>query len=201
VGADAVPSGIGVIGPRVLAHIPNLISLLRLLAVPLVVYLVLHENFVAGFWLFVAAGVSDAIDGYIAKRFRASSQLGRYLDPLADKVLLVSLFVVGGYMDFLPDWLVILVVFRDAMIVGGALLFQTFDHPPTMPPLAISKLNTALQIVLVAVALVFKGYQLNWLSAQIALEYLVGATTLASGGAYLVKWGRLAATIEGDDRK
>ncbi len=181
-----------------LAHIPNLITLVRLLAVPLVVYLVLDERMIAGFWLFVAAGISDAIDGFIAKRFNVSSLLGRYLDPLADKALLVALFVLGGHMDFLPVWLVILVVFRDVMIVGGAILFYTLDHPPTMPPLVVSKINTALQIVLVAAALAFRGYDLDLAPVQTVLEYLVAATTLASGGAYLVKWGRLTATIEGD---
>jgi cardiolipin synthase len=183
-----------------LEHIPNLISLLRLLMVPLVVYLVHDERFVAGFWLFVAAGVSDAVDGFIAKRFNAASLLGRYLDPLADKALLVALFILGGYMDFLPDWLVILVVFRDVMIVGGAILFHTLDQPLTIPPLAVSKLNTALQIVLVAAALAFRGYDLGLASLQSALEYAVAATTLASGIAYLVKWSRLAATIGEDER-
>jgi cardiolipin synthase len=182
----------------VLAHIPNLITLVRLLAVPLVVYLVLDGRTIAGFWLFVAAGISDAIDGFIAKRFHVSSLLGRYLDPLADKALLVALFVVCGYMDFLPGWLVILVVFRDVMIVGGAILFYFLDQPPTMPTLIVSKINTALQIVLVAAALAFRGYELDLALVQSVLEYLVAATTLASGLAYLVKWGRLTATIEGD---
>lgn len=181
-----------------LAHIPNLITLMRLLAVPLVVHLVLNERMVAAFWLFVAAGVSDAVDGYIAKRFDVSSLLGRYLDPLADKALLVALFVLGGLMEFLPEWLVILVVFRDVMIVGGAILFYFLDHPPTMPPLIVSKVNTALQIVLVAAALAFRGYELDLALVQTVLEYVVAGTTLASGLAYLVKWGRLTATIEGD---
>lgn len=183
-----------------LEHVPNLISLLRLLMVPLVVYLVLDERMIAGFWVFVAAGVSDAVDGFIAKRFNVASLLGRYLDPLADKALLVALFILGGYMDFLPDWLVILVVFRDVMIIGGAILFHTLDRPPTMPPLVVSKLNTALQIVLVAAALAFRGYDLDLALLQSVLEYAVAATTLASGGAYLVKWSRLAATIEEDNR-
>ncbi len=181
-----------------LAHLPNLISLMRLLAVPLVVFLILHDRLIAGFWLFVAAGVSDAVDGYIAKRYNVSSPLGRYLDPLADKALLVALFVVGGFLDFLPDWLVILVVFRDVMIIGGAILFYILDLPPKMPPLAVSKINTACQIVLVAAALAFRGYGLDLAPLQTGLEYLVAATTLASGLAYLVKWGRLAATIEED---
>ena len=183
-----------------LVHLPNLISVARLLMVPLVVYLVLNDRTIAAFWVFVAAGVSDAVDGFIAKRFDAGSLLGRYLDPLADKALLVTLFVLGGYMDFLPGWLVILVVFRDVMIVGGAILFHTLIESLEVSPLAVSKLNTALQIVLVAAALAFRGYDLGFASLQSALEYAVAATTLASGGAYLVKWSRLAAKIEKDKR-
>lgn len=183
-----------------LEHIPNLISLARLLLVPLVVYLVLDERMVAGFWIFVAAGVSDAVDGFIAKRFNVASLLGKVLDPIADKALLVALFIVAGYTDLLPVWLVILVVFRDVMIVGGAILFHTIVQSLAMPPLAVSKLNTALQIVLVAAALAFRGYDLDLAPLQSALEYAVAATTLASGGAYLVKWGRWAATIEENKR-
>ena len=181
-----------------LAHIPNFISLARLLMVPFVVFLVLNEQMVAAFWVFVAAGVSDAVDGFIAKRFDAASLLGRYLDPLADKALLVTLFVLGGYMDFIPDWLVILVVFRDVMIVGGAILFHTLVETLEVSPLPVSKLNTAFQIVLVAAALAFRGYDLGLAPLQSALEYAVAATTLASGWAYLVKWSRLAAKIEKD---
>ena len=183
-----------------LAHVPNLISLMRLLLVPLVVYLVLQERIIAAFWVFIAAGASDAVDGFIAKRFNAASLLGRYLDPLADKALLVALFILGGYMDFLPDWLVILVVFRDVMIIGGAIVFHTIDQSLVTNPLAVSKLNTALQIVLVAAALCFRGYALDLAMVQAVLEYAVAATTLASGGAYLVHWSRKAATIEKDKR-
>lgn len=183
-----------------IAHIPNLISVMRLLLVPLVGYLVLDGRMVAAFWVFVAAGVSDAVDGFIAKRFDVASLLGKALDPIADKALLVTLFILGGYMDFLPDWLVILVVFRDVMIVGGALLFHTIVQSLAMPPLAVSKFNTALQILLVAAALAFRGYDLDLAPLQAILEYAVAATTLASGGAYLVKWGRWAAAIEKDKR-
>ena len=183
-----------------IAHIPNLISVVRLLLVPLVVYFVLDERMVEAFWVFVAAGVSDAVDGFIAKRFNAASLLGKALDPIADKALLVALFILGGYMDFLPVWLVILVVFRDVMIVGGALLFHTIVQSVAMPPLAVSKLNTVLQIVLVAAALAFRGYELDLAPVQAILEYAVAATTLASGGAYLVKWSRWAAAIEEDKR-
>ncbi|MGH6946651.1 MAG: CDP-alcohol phosphatidyltransferase family protein, partial [Kiloniellales bacterium] len=96
--------------------LPNLITLARLLVVPVAVYVILTEAFVAAFWIFVLAGISDAIDGAIAKRFRVTSELGAYLDPLADKALLVSVYVTLSQVDQLPVWLVILVVFRDVLI-------------------------------------------------------------------------------------
>lgn len=179
-----------------LAHVPNIISVARLLVVPLVVFLALHDRMVAAFWLFVAAGISDAIDGFIAKKFNAGSVLGGFLDPLADKALLLALFVVGAYKDFFPDWLVILVVFRDALILSGAMLFHAITRSLSMNPLMISKANTAAQIALVALVLAGRGYELDVDMVQALLQYLVAATTVASGGAYLVKWSRLAVEIE-----
>ncbi len=183
-----------------LAHVPNIISVARLLAVPLVVFFALHDRMVAAFWLFVAAGVSDAVDGFIAKRFNAGSVLGGFLDPLADKALLVALFIVGAHKNFFPDWLVIMVVFRDAMILGGAMLFHTITRSLSMDPLTVSKVNTAAQIVLVAAALAIRGYGLDLGVVQTVLELLVAATTVASGAAYLVKWSRLAVEIEEDKK-
>ncbi len=179
-----------------LAHVPNIISVTRLLVVPLVVFLALHDRMVAAFWLFVAAGISDAIDGFIAKKFNAGSVLGGFLDPLADKALLLALFVVGAHKDFFPDWLVILVVFRDALILSGAMLFHAITRSLSMNPLMISKANTAAQIALVALVLAGRGYGLDMDAVQVLLQYLVAATSVASGAAYLVKWSRLAVEIE-----
>lgn len=103
-------------------NLPNLISLGRLLLVPLAISLILEANYRAAFWVFVIAGVSDALDGFIAKRFDRRTRLGALLDPLADKVLLVSVYVTLGIAGQLWPWLVVLVVFRDLMIVGGFLL-------------------------------------------------------------------------------
>ncbi len=123
--------------------VANLITLARLFSVPLAIWLVLSITMTAAFWLFVAAGLSDAVDGYIAKRFNQRSQLGALLDPIADKTLLVSLCVTLGIAGRLPNWLVILVVFRDLMIIGGYLLAMAVSQPIRTRPLAISKLNTA----------------------------------------------------------
>ncbi len=182
-------------------NLPNLISLARLLSVPLLVWALLAGELKLAFWIFIAAGVSDAVDGYVAKRLHVTSELGGYLDPLADKALLVSVYVTLGYQGYLPTWLVILVVFRDLMIIGGALLFQTLTHSLKMQPLLISKINTLAQIVLAAVVLGMAAFVLAGSAAAgsdlyWALVYLVAVTTLLSGAGYLVRWGRKAGNME-----
>ncbi len=173
-------------------NLPNIISLCRLLSVPVSVYLILNDYMTAAFWLFVAAGVSDAVDGYLAKRLGQSSALGSYLDPIADKVLLVAVYVTLGQAGHLPSWLVILVVFRDLLIVGGVILLHiSSDGDGTrVHPLLISKVNTALQIALIVLVLAELGLGFIIGAYQDALIYLVAATTIASGGAYIVGWGR-----------
>jgi cardiolipin synthase len=170
--------------------LPNLISLARLLAVPLAVWLILTDRYGIAFWVFVAAGVSDAIDGFIAKHFGARTVLGGYLDPLADKALLVSVYVTLGYRGQIENWLVILVVFRDVLIIGGAILYQTMTQSLKMQPLFISKINTAAQIALVAILLGKLGLGVvNDYGLTAALVYIVAASTLLSGGAYIAIWG------------
>lgn len=173
--------------------IPNAITLARLCAVPLAVWLMLQHRFQAAFWLFLAAGISDAIDGLLARRSGTQSALGAALDPVADKALLVSVYVTLGLMGQLPDWLVILVVFRDLMIVGGVLVLYVLGAAPVMAPLLIGKVNTLAQIVLAALALGFGGFGIAapcLLDAGIAV---VALTTLLSGALYLRRWLRDAA--------
>lgn len=179
-------------------NLPNLITLGRLLCVPLAIWLVLSDDLGAAFWLFVAAGLSDAIDGFIAKRFDQRSRLGALLDPLADKALLVSMYVTLGVAGHLPNWLVILVVFRDVLIVGGFLLVTTLAHTMRWEPLFISKLNTALQIALIAVILGKLGLGVADFGLGRVLIYTVAATTVISGAGYLVRWGRALAGVEED---
>jgi cardiolipin synthase len=177
------------VSPKILVStLPNAITVGRLLAVPVMVWLIVSDRMSAAFWLFVAAGISDGVDGFIAKKFGAESQLGSYLDPIADKVMLVCIYITLGVEGQLSSWLVILVVFRDALIVGGALLSQVLDHPLRMRPLFISKVNTVAQIVLAAVALAELGPVFPELPLVGALEICIGATTAASGAVYLVQW-------------
>ncbi|WP_291297099.1 CDP-alcohol phosphatidyltransferase family protein [Elioraea sp.] len=170
--------------------IPNAITLARLCAVPLAVWLILKHEMVAAFWLFVAAGISDAVDGYIAKRFDARTEVGAVLDPVADKALLVTVYVTLGLTGRLDDWLVILVVFRDIFIVGGVLVLYVLGSPPEIRPLLVSKVNTALQIVLAGVVLLQAAYGIPGAMVVEALVWAVAASTLASGGAYVVHWVR-----------
>jgi cardiolipin synthase len=177
-------------------NIPNLISLGRLLAVPFTVWLILNGRLMAAFWIFVLAGLSDAVDGFIAKRFNLRTVIGGYLDPIADKALLVSVFVTLGHAGYLESWLVILAVFRDALIVAGALLFQLLFDSFTVQPLISSKINTALQFLLATLVLGLTGYGVAAETEIMVLTYVVAATTLWSGISYLIVWGRRVAAME-----
>jgi cardiolipin synthase (CMP-forming) len=177
-------------------NLPNLISLGRLLLVPLAIWLILGGHYAAAFWVFVAAGVSDALDGFIAKRFNRRTRLGALLDPIADKTLLVSVYVTLGLEHQLWTSVVILVVFRDVMIVGGFLLIQTIAVPKHYDPLYISKINTGAQIALVAFVLARLGVNGRAGTADAALSFAVMATTVLSGLSYLVRWARILARSE-----
>jgi len=165
---------------------PNAITLARLCAVPGAVWLILQGRLDLAFWVFVAAGVSDGLDGWLARARNTRSRLGAILDPVADKALLVSVYVTLAAIGVLPDWLAILVVFRDLLIVGGVLLLYVVDQAPPIRPLLISKANTVLQIALAAGALMLAGY--GWGDAWVlnALVVAVAASTIASGAAYVV---------------
>ena len=167
-------------------NIPNMITLGRLLAVPVTVWLILNDFIFAAFWLFVAAGISDAIDGFLAKRWNQVTEFGAYLDPLADKALLASVFITLGVQGHLESWLVILVVFRDVMIVGAVVLFQTMVRSLEMDPLFISKVNTLAQIILAALVLGTEGYNVDMGLFMEMMTGIVAVTTMASGLSYLV---------------
>lgn len=169
-------------------NVANVITLGRLCLVPASVWLVLRGQTILALWLFVTAGVSDAVDGWLARR-NGPTALGALLDPVADKALLVSMYVTLAAIHALPDWLAILVVFRDIVIVGGVLAQSVLGMPVVIRPLMISKLNTVLQIVLVAVALVHDGLGVSTPLLP-AMIWLVTASTLASGAAYVAQAAR-----------
>ncbi len=186
---------------RIGINLPNLITLGRLLAVPLAISLIVDGSYGVAFWVFAGAGISDALDGYIAKRFDARTRLGALLDPLADKTLVASVYVTLGLAGQLPNWLVILVVFRDVMIIGGFVLIQSTTAPRHFDPLYISKVNTAnsaVQIALVGFVLARLGLGA---ADGVITELLVGTaavTTILSGMSYLVRWARILGRSDPD---
>ena len=179
--------------------LPNVISLARLLSVPLIVWLLLSGYFQVAFWLFVGASISDGVDGFIAKRFDRASVLGAYLDPIADKMLLVSIYITLGQMEILPLWLVILVVSRDILIVGAVILSFAMDNPVQMAPLMVSKINTLAQIGLAALVLCERAYDWSGGVADLGLVLIVAVSTVLSGGAYLIGWFKSMGGVVSDE--
>lgn len=177
-------------------NIPNLISLGRLAAVPIAVWLILKGRYDWAFWLFIAAGISDAVDGLIAKQFGAETEVGKFLDPLADKALLVSVYISLAQTGSLPTWLVILVVSRDVMILAGALLGLILMERYKLNPSLTSKINTTAQIMLAALVLAKLGLGFKDYDSVTVMIYIVAATTLISGVFYVGSWLRQTADME-----
>lgn len=173
-------------GSADVVNLPNVVSFARLCAVPVAVWLALRHHLMATFVVFTAAGVSDALDGWLARR-RGGSALGAILDPLADKALLVAMFLTLAAIGILPVWLAALAVTRDLLIVAGLLVLWARSVPVRMQPLMISKVNTALQLLLVGVALLLRGFGLPGDGVLRALVWIVAATTLLSAAAYIRK--------------
>ena len=165
-------------------NLANLVTLGRLCLIPLAFLSVLDNRMDQAFGLFVVAGLSDALDGWLARRYGGNA-LGAVMDPIADKALLVTMYVTLAAVGVLPRWIAILVVFRDILIVGGIVMFAVLGHRLTIQPLFISKVNTTLQIILIAASLLHSGFGLGLGSLTTPLIWCVALTTLASGAAYV----------------
>jgi cardiolipin synthase len=163
-------------------NVPNLLTLLRILLVPVFVGLVMVENFSTATVIFAVAGLTDALDGYIAKRFTQRTNLGAWLDPFADKFLLVSAFVVLTINGWIPAFLCVLVISRDVVIIGGIVMLQLFGRKVEIAPSLAGKLTTALQILTVIYALLTGGKPGEVFTALILLTALI---TVYSGFYYV----------------
>jgi cardiolipin synthase len=180
------------VSPR---DIPNLITFLRLALVPPTVAFLFLGDFGRALVLFAVAGLSDGLDGFLARRFDWGSRLGAFLDPLADKLLMLGTYLALGWREMLPLWLVGLIVLRDVVIMGGAVAYHFKTHRLEMAPMRISKINTALQVLLVI--LVLAG--VFWPAIEPVVQgliWIVALTTLASGVQYVRVWSRRAAQEE-----
>ncbi len=173
------------------SDLPNIISMLRIMLVLPVVLLLLYGDYGAALLLFALAGVSDGIDGFLAKHYSWESRLGSILDPIADKLLLVCSFVVLSYTGLLPVWLVIVVLLRDFIIMLGAVAYYLFIGNYAMKPSISSKINTFMEIVLVLVVIIAQLIQIPE-SIPEGLVFITAATILVSGVGYIFVWGRRA---------
>lgn len=171
------------------SDIPNLISFLRLLLIIPVVWYLLAQRYEIALILFALAGLSDAVDGHLARKYNWSSHLGGWLDPLADKAMQVSVYVCLAWLQLIPWWLLSAVIIRDLLIVGGGVFYYYRVEKVNAAPSMISKLNTLMQIVLVIIVLLHMSiYPLpdNVIDTTI---YLVFVTTVLSGLDYVFTWG------------
>jgi cardiolipin synthase (CMP-forming) len=174
-------------------HIPNIISVIRILLVVPIAIALAHQRLALSIVLFAVAAVSDAADGFLAKRFNWQSELGAVLDPIADKALLATVFVTLSLMKLVPLWLMAAAVARDVIIVSGAAAYRIVIGPLTAHPSLISKINTVFQAGFILVVVSRAKFSLppewviTWLGA------LVFATVAVSGIDYVLVYGRRAA--------
>jgi len=178
--------------------IPNVISVFRALLVIPIVVLLQSQQFNMALLLFAIAGISDALDGFLAKRYSWASRLGSVLDPIADKILLVFTFVTLAVMNLVPFWLLFLVIARDVLIVFGAVAYYLFVGRYSMAPRIISKINTVVQISLLLIIISTQAL-LIWPDYVVqGLIYLTVLTTTLSGLDYMSVWGRKVLSEVGD---
>ncbi|MFM9975152.1 MAG: CDP-alcohol phosphatidyltransferase family protein [Beijerinckiaceae bacterium] len=171
-------------------NVANVLTILRFCLVPIVIVSIVNQEWTIAFVLFVTAGVTDALDGFIARHYDMRTELGAYLDPLADKALLVSIYVTLAISAVIPSWIAVLVVSRDVMIVGAVIVSWIMDNPVEINPLRLSKANTLVQISFAALVLFSLAFALPLDVLMRIGIVLVTALTLASMVAYLATWFR-----------
>ena len=173
-------------------NLPNLITISRLLLTPYIVWLLLIESYFLGFIIFLLSGISDALDGFIAKRFNQKTLLGSYLDPIADKFLIVSAIVLLGYSGHVPIWLIIIIVSRDIAIFGAVIISWMLGTNLRIEPLIISKVNTFLQLfyIFLTFAVILNNEFLPELiiSIHAITTYFIAFSTILSWLFYLRIW-------------
>jgi len=178
-----------------LNQLPNIISVFRMLLVAPVVWNLLQMEFGVALAWFAVAAFSDGLDGFLAKHYGWQSRLGSILDPLADKLLLVCVFIALTWLGLIPLWLLVTVLARDLLIVIGGVLFHYTLGRFDMQPSRISKLNTFMQIIFVLAVVFYHGDFAFTPWIVDALVYIVLATTVMSGLDYVWTWGRRAVNV------
>lgn len=166
-------------------NLPNLISLFRLATVPFILWFIGTEKYLLSLWFFIFSALSDALDGFIAKTFKMETQIGRYLDPLADKLLITSVFISFGFIGVVPLWLVLIICIRDIGIIAGSAWIYTKKGLQNIEPTAVSKLNTVMQLLFAVIVLAQLGYMFSLPGLSMAFSVYISILTLLSGYFYL----------------
>lgn len=178
-----------------LRWLPNAISLFRIVLVPPILILITRDQYAMALLLFFVAGFSDGLDGYLANRFDWHSRFGALLDPVADKLLVGGTFILLAWLGQIPLWLTVIVILRDVIIVGGAMIYNVFVRPIEARPTRISKLNTALELLFLLFVMSRAGF--GW-PEEISITVLGAATVVTvviSGIDYVWSWSKLARGI------
>ena len=177
----------------------NIITVVRLLFTPIIIWLIFSSYYYLGLIFFVLSGLSDALDGFIAKQFNQKTILGSYLDPVADKTLIVSSILALGYMGAIPSWLIILIVSRDLAILGAVIISWLVERSLKIEPIISSKINTFLQIFYIGLILLSLSSKEEIIYLDIFIlptfSILIALSTLTSWFSYLILWLRSMGII------
>lgn len=174
-------------------NLPNVLTTLRVLAAPLLAWALLREEFLLAFWVFVGAAATDALDGWIARRFHLMTPYGAVMDPLADKLVTLVCVVLLTWLGLVPLWLTLALVVRDTLIVGGAFAYHRVFGEVEIQPTRLGKLHTLVAFLLFALLLADGAALIDAAAWRPEVFFVVLASTVASGVQYVVLWGRKAA--------
>lgn len=172
-----------------ISQLPNLITVSRIALAPVLILLLKDLEYTTALVVFAVAGISDGLDGWLAKRLKSTTRMGAILDPVADKILLLSGYVMLTVLGHIPFWLMLSIAFRDLLIVCGYIAYTSVVGPVNMQPSYLSKFNTFMQITLIIVLLAGQATGFLWPLVNDVLIYAVLATTIASGVHYIWIWG------------
>jgi cardiolipin synthase len=181
-------------------NIPNFLTVLRIVLVPIIVILLIQGQFTKALVCFIIAGVTDGLDGMLARVLNQMTVVGAYLDPLADKVLVISMYATLAIIGVIPGWLAVIVISRDFIILGGILVLTLMSVKIEIKPSFVSKINTMLQLATIFVALLLKvgGAEKHFREVFAFVCWLTAIFTIISGGDYLMKGMKLINRGDGD---
>ena len=175
-----------------MSYLPNILSLVRIILVPLILWLLIQDLYIISAIIITMVGLTDYFDGYLARKYNSESLVGFYLDAIADKVLIITIYLVLGIKLLLPTYLIILIIFREALVSGAYLLKFLLDLKFNLKPILISKINTFLQIALIVFVCLLTVNQLNQSEKVIfvrdSLIAIVTITTIVSSLIYIIIW-------------